>query len=320
VLKLFYSNRPFVLILIPIFIVGCIVLNIQLEHFIPRDNVSYGLWGELLSQNSLLSPVFSGLIILGNGLLINIIFNRNEFLDKNNYLITFLYTILLSFFHGFYYLDGYVIAQFFLVLALHNVFKLNQNEDGRKTVFNISIMMGIAATFAPLLLITFPFLFWVIWVIRPFVFKESILAIVGFLLPMLYAGLFGKFYGLSIGLDNFTVNFSYISKIDFVIVVSLTILLILFSLGGLIRKIQHASIRLRKLIRVLMLSSFIFMVIALVELTVFKSVAMVSCLLIYVMFILPYAFLNKKSALIPSILFYLLFFYIVGKFFNPFTF
>ena len=186
------------LLVLPFLIAGYVALNMWQNHHVPDLQSSFGFFGDLLNQSTVLSQILAGSIVLANAILLNVLFNRNDFMESNSFVPGLLYVSLLSFFHSFYYLDGFGVAQFFLVLGLVQMLKLNQNEDARRIVFNASFLIGIACTFSPIMLSIIPFLFWMVWVTRPFIFRESILTVIGFSIPLVYAGVYSSVYGIQL--------------------------------------------------------------------------------------------------------------------------
>lgn len=316
--KLFFGNRSFALLFLPVIIALFGGLNFIFHHHSPEDNVILGFWGKVGSQSFWPYQLGAFVLILINGILINNIFNRNDFMERNNYLASLLYVVIMSFFHSFYFISGASLAQTLLILMFVQMFKLNQNEDGRRAVFNASFLFGIAASLYPVLLLGTPFLFWMIWVVRPFVLRESLLAITGFILPLVYAGLYGFFFGVKVVRDEFSSSAGEWQYYDFVILSFFVSLLILTSISDVLNKIGASTIRLKKLFRILLLLIGFSVGIALIEFFVFDKLEGLGLLAFPLMFVLPYAFGVKTPRTFAVITYYLIFFFAVGKFFIPF--
>ena len=151
-LNVFRQNNPYVLVFIPITVIVLLLLNIFFPYHKPEIEISYGLWREIAGGGTVINALFSGTIVTISALLINGLFNRNEFSEKNNFLPSILYVSYLSFFHSFYFVDGLVITQLFLILFIRQLMRLRQKDDGRKIVFNAGFLFGVACTFFPLLI------------------------------------------------------------------------------------------------------------------------------------------------------------------------
>ncbi|MDG1776772.1 MAG: DUF6427 family protein [Crocinitomicaceae bacterium] len=316
--KLFFGNRPIVLILLPAIIGLFGLLNYFFPHHIPENQVSLGFLGAIGSQTHWLCQGVAFSLIVINGVIINHIFNRHDFMERNSYLIALLYVVIMSFFHSFYFTSGASLAQTLLILMVVQLFKLNQNEDGRRAVFNAAFLFGLAASIHPILLAGIPFLFWMIWVVKPFSLRESALAIVGLGLPLMYAGVFGFFLEVDFVREGFSSSTRESYYYDRLALSFLVLCLILISLSPILKKIGTSTIRLKKLIRILLLFIVFSLVIALLDLFFFGHPEGLSLLVFPLMLILPYAFGIKTPRTSAVITYYLIFFIAVSKFFISF--
>lgn len=318
--QLFYGNRSFALLFLPVFVAAYVVLNIYFPYHLPEIEGHFGFWGRLLEQSSLVSRVLAPLLVLFGALILNVMFNRNEFMERNNYMVSLLYVTFMSTFHSFYYLNGFTIAQFFVILALYQMFHLYQNEDGRKRVFNVGFLLGVACTFYPVLLSIAVIAFWLIWVIRPFVMRESVLLIVGFLIPLLYGGLYSSYMGIKIQNAQISSAAFELRLEDVLVVGAIGFFMILLSLGTILLKIQQSSIRLKKLFRILLILINFTLLITVFEYFIFHKKEVLSLVFVPLMFVLPFGFGYKKQRDVTTVVFYMLFLFSVGKFLYPLTF
>jgi len=79
-----------------------------------------------------------------------------------------------------------LISHLFIVFALMQVFKLRRQEDAKAIIFKSGLLIGIAIVFSPMLLplILIPWIGLIIF--KPFIWREWILLIVGFAIPVFY--------------------------------------------------------------------------------------------------------------------------------------
>lgn len=320
VVRIFFGNRSYALLILPLLIAGYAALNMWKGHHEPHPGVNFGFWGHLLSQSTYLSQILAGSLILANGIFLNTIFNRNGFMESNNFLPALLYVSFLSIFHSFYYLDGFSIAQTFLILGLYQLLKLRQNEDGRSIVFNAAFIIGTACTFYPVLLLIIPFLFWMIWVIRPFAFRESTLAVVGIAIPLIFAGVYGSVYNIHLSGLELSSTSSELWLADITALGGTVLFMIVLGIRQLVLKLKQSSIRLKKLFRVIVILANFSLLLTIFEYFVFHKKEALSLVFIPLMFFLPYSFGYKKQRGVTTAVFYLLFFFSVGKFFYPLAF
>ncbi len=317
--KLFHDNRAIVQLLLPFIFLGYVFGNNFADYHGDTVLLRFGFWGSYAINPPFLFKSLSLVFVLLNGIIINTLFNRNEFFEKNSFLTVLLFVIFQSLFHSFYFADGLLLSQTFIILFLYQLFKLNQNEDGRKIVFNAAIFYGLACTFNPILLLGTPFIFWIVWIVRPFIFRESILMITGFVIPLLYSGIFDHFMGLKIGRDELSSSSSEFLKVDMLFLIGIAVLLSLVSSKFLVQKFQVSSIRLKKLFRILLLLTVLLSIVIFTDFLLFGNIQNLSFFFIPLVFILPYAFGEKKIRKISLVLFYILFIFSVSKFFIAFN-
>ena len=240
-------------------------------------------------------------------------------MESNNFLPALLYVSFLSIFHSFYYLDGFSIAQSLLIIGLYQLLKLNQNEDARRIVFNAAFIIGVACTFYPVLLVIIPFLFWMIWVIRPFIFRESTLIVVGFVIPLIFAGVYGTVYNIHLSGPELSSTSSELWLEDVAVLGGIVLFMIVLGIGRNRRNFS-ARIYSTKLFRVIIILANFSLLLTIFEYFVFHKKEALSLVFIPLMFFLPYSFGYKKQRGVTTAVFYLLFFFSVGKFFYPLAF
>jgi hypothetical protein len=251
-----------------------------------------------------------------NALLLNYLFNINTFYERNSYVVSLLYVVLMSFYHSFYQVDGVIVAHLFLILALFQLFELENNLDGRRISFNTGIFIGIAASFHPPLIFTFPLAWFMITRIRPFVFREMILTTIGFITPLLY-GFIYVFWSKNQINWNFietTINYSQ-EQLIFLISMGLFAVSALLSLWGIRIKNSKSSIRFRKITAILFLFLFIGIGLGTVEISFLKQYEWFSFGMIALVLFLPFSFFYKTTHVFATILFYTTFLFSIAKFF-----
>lgn len=314
-LKLFLSNRAIALFLLPLIIGAYLFFGFYSDKFQTTDTINLGFFGLILA-NKLVTGILSFILVLSNSIMINYLFNKNEFYDRNSYSPSLLYVVLMSFYHSFYSMDGLLIAHSFIILMLFQFFHLKQNEDSRSIVFNASFFAGLAAIVHPPVITILPFLFLMVWSVRPFVLRESLLLITGFGLPLIYGGFYLTWLNTSIDLKLLKQTTSYdIHRINFLVTATLFLSMLLLSLIGIQSKMRVSSIRFKKLVNILWIVFFVGLILGVGDYVFFGQIERFSFVVLSVPFFLPYAFFNKSWSKIAKILFYLCFIYSFVKFF-----
>tara|TARA_B110000285_G_scaffold233210_1_gene306301 strand:+ start:2889 stop:3860 length:972 start_codon:yes stop_codon:yes gene_type:complete len=317
-LTLFRQNNPYVLVFIPISVIVLLSLNTLFPYHLPDLEVSFGLWGKIQGEKLFFSSIFSGTVIALSAIIINNIFNRNEFSDKNNFLPAILYILYLSFFHSFYYTDGLAITQFFLILMIRQLFRLRQKDDGRKLMFNAGFLFGVACTFSPLLIFGLPFIFLIVWISRPFIFRESALLITGVILPFIYVLVYLTFFQINFDLENLNASSKEVFVIDMWLVIGSLFLFFFMGIGDLLNTMNSSSIRLKKVFRMLLLLAIFTFGLLLFDVLAYKKIQIFSFCFVPVAFVLPYSFGKSKQNKGAALIFYILILFTITKFFVPY--
>lgn len=313
--KLFLSNRSIVQFMLPIVVVVYVLFNNHSNYFIHSDLLSFGFWGNF-EINPIVSQLLASLVVIINAIGLNAVFNWNQFLERNSFMPSLLYVVLMSFYHSFYDIDGLLIAHTFLILSLYQVYFLRQNEDGRRASFNASFFGGLAATFHPPLIGYLPFYFIMIWTIRPFILREILLSISGFLVPLLYASFYLYYSGNSLDMSIFkqSTNFQR-QQFDFLVTLVIFLLSLILSFLSIQAHIRKSSIRLKKLTRVLWFMVIAGLLIGLIDFIAHNQIQRFSLIMIPLSFFLTFSYFHKTLSSLAIGLFYITLSYSVIKFF-----
>ena len=314
--KLFLSNRSIVQFLLPLVIIVYILLNQFTNYYSYTTIANFGFWGNDVQLAPIPSQILAGIIIIGNAVFINAIFNWNQFMERNSFMPSLLYIVLLSFYHSFYQLDGLLMSHIFLILCLYHLYRLRQNEDGRKPVFNCAFFGGLAATFHPPLIGLLPFIFFMMWSIRPFIVREILLGVIGFSVPLFYAGFYLIYTGTSIDLKllKTTTNFER-QQFDFLVTSGIFIFSLLLSLVSIQTNIQKSSIRLKKMTRILWWFVIVGLILGVIDFLKFNQIQRFSLIMIPFSFFLTFSFIHKTLSIVAVGLFYVTLIYSLVKFF-----
>lgn len=316
-IKLFLGNRSVVLFLLPFVMAIYIAMNFSTNYYHYSTISNFGFWGNVdLPVNFITAQIIASLIILMNAIGINAIFNWNEFLGRNSFMPSLLYIILMSFYHSFYKIDGLLLTHSCLILMLFQLFKLRQNEEGRKLVFNAAFWVGLASTFHPPIIGLMPFVFIMIWTIRPFVFREIILTLLGFGIPLIYAVLYLLYTNTKIDLQLLKVVENYNRhQFDFLVSTGIFIFSLLLSIISIQSNIKKSSIRLKKLVQMLWWLILIGIVLGTLDYFKYNQIERFSILMIPLSFLLTYSFTHKTWFHVANGLFYSTLIYSLVKFF-----
>lgn len=322
-IRIFTGNRPIVLFLLPLLVVFFHIINHGFLHIQSDEMEPFGLWHGYAIRKWIGVIGLELLAILGvtiNAITLNFVYNTNEFQDRNNYLVSLLYVVLCSFFESFYLIDGLLFAHFFLILGLFNFFKLKQNTDGQKPIFNGAFFFGMAATFQPYLYFVFPIFIWMYLLVKSFSFRELFLFLLGFLIPFWFAFSTLVVTNRFQDLNPFVYHtFDWRVSTSFSITGIVLLLLVSFCFIGLRDKLRTSSNRLKKQLTMFWLLLFITLISYCFDLFFYQQFNRIGTIVIPLAVLFSYPLLNKRFRFIAQILFYLIFVYNVLKFFLPFS-
>jgi hypothetical protein len=315
-LKWFIGNRPIVLLLLPVIIGIFVVLNLWSNYYEYSTFTNLGVWGDKFVLPSWLTLILGPSFVLINAIFLTNLFNKNSFIDRNTYITSLVYVAYFSFYHGFYQLDGLAISHTLLILTLFEIFKLQANEDGKKSIFNAGFFAGLAMTFHPALLILIPFLVVMILVIRPFIFREFILLLIGCFVPLIYAYVFYWFNDNEINMRLIAISTDFKKlRIDFLVTAILFIITVLLSLLAVNKQSQKTSIRAKRLMRVLLVFAICCILLGSLDYVFFGQIERFSLLFIPLSFFLTFGLQNKSYQWVNSAMLYLILAYSIGKLF-----
>jgi hypothetical protein len=316
-LRLFLRNQPLVLFIIPIYVAIYLFINYITNYFEFTPTLDLGLWGLLkieLIKNYL--PWLSGIIICINAYILNYIFNSNDFYDKNSYAVSLIYVVLLSYYRSFYYADGLLLAHTFILLGLNVLLKLEYNQDGKKKAFNLGFLFGVAASFHPVLIFIFPFLWFMMTRIRPFILREFILVLLGIILPVFYALLLAFYINKEINFNFIESTKRYTQKeLIFLISLVLFAILLISSWFGIRKRTQKSAIRFRKNTQILNIFLFFSILVGSFDWIIYQQYEWFCYCVIPIALFLPFSHLDQKSTKFASVLFFITLSFSVIKFF-----
>lgn len=250
-LRLFSSNQSLVIFLLPLLFMGNILLNNYTDLFEGWRNFETNMWGIRFAIISpMVSSFFAVVLLSVIATIISFTFNQHEFFEKNTYLPSLIYAFLAMYFPFSIMLNGDLFAQLFLVLAINQILKIKQNEDARSHVFNSSFLVGISATFNPIYFGFLPFIWIALLSVRPFVFREFILVLIGIALPVLWT-LIVNVSIFQMLFNEMAINETMLSVPYFSVVIHFLILVtFLISLRYIFERFNKSSIRFKRLFRI----------------------------------------------------------------------
>ena len=317
-IKLFSKNIVFVLALLPLIILTNILLEIYYPTFTSTQDYITNLWGINFNE---VPVVIDKLIVIcfltTNAVLINFTFNQHDFFERSTYLPSLIYVLLATLFPFSTSINGELFAQTFMILSINQLFKITkQMEDIRSNVFNASILIGIAGTFNPIyiyfLLVVFIFLIR----LRPFVFREYLLAVLGIIIPFMFLWFFNQTFYKSLIFFDATLNFEKLDPIIVLVPNIITLLLLLIAYRFILIRFTKSSIRFKRLMNIVLLILLLTISINGLLFSIFETYYYFSIGIFILAVLLPYSYLDAKLKIFSVVLIYGLIALSIIKFFG----
>lgn len=184
--RIFHNNLPLVNGLIPLFLVPLLI------PFWNTDVIDFP-FESLVDLNKLqLAPnaerLLAVLILSMLGAYLNLIINSSEFYNRNSYLAGFLFATISAPGVIYYGISGELIAQIFILFAIHICYQIYRNKPSKELLFWASCSLGIGGIFyLPTLVLALSLLVFLVF-IRPFKWREYFFALSGaaFVLTIAY--------------------------------------------------------------------------------------------------------------------------------------
>jgi hypothetical protein len=263
---------------------------------------------------SLYSRAGAFLFICINAYLVNYVFNTHEFYERNSYLPSLVYILLVFLFPMSLRMGEDLIAHTLFILSINQLFNIKQNEDARQMTFLSGLFIGFAATFLPIYLYFLIF----IWIgtlsIRPFKLRELLLPLSAVLIPFLWVWLIDQHFYQSFITFSSTLNYSKYGNVIIFIPHIVVLLLIIVSNKNILDRRSKSSIRYKRILG-LVIYTLLFSVVAGILIYIFfESYFYFTLGAVILSIILPYAYLDAKYKWISSTLFYVLLILNVVKF------
>jgi len=127
-------------------------------------------------------------ILYAQAIFLNAIVAQFKLYKHNTYLVSFSFIALCSLHPALSNFSPLLLVNIFVLLAIRELLKMKQAQQVNKELFNLGfiIMMAALIHFSSILLLLF--LFIALLILRPFNFREWMIAFVGLLMPLYFFG------------------------------------------------------------------------------------------------------------------------------------
>jgi hypothetical protein len=191
-------------------------------------------------------------IICLTAYLINHLITELEILDTKTFFPAFIYIVIMSGFYSIQNIHPIIFSNLFLVLALIKVMSTHRKDYALADFFAAGILISIATLFYVPSFIFFPFIWVSLIIIRPFIWREWIVSLIGFVIPYLYVFMAYYWQGTTdylwydkifypISIKTTISEFNYLQLFILAIFVLLVILSGFRTLGGIVQSNTRAK-------------------------------------------------------------------------------
>lgn len=186
------SHQPISLVIIPL--LGIFLwLPGFLDPTIPVQTVAMPFYAPIdifLRLHPYFSISMGFLFSVGQAFLLNYIIYHHHILIKRSWLPALMFVVLTACTPGLLWLHPQLIAGLFLLGALHFLLGTYRMDKAFASVFNVGILIGFATLFYLPSIVFLLFALITIILLRPFIWREWVIMILGSTIAPIYAGVY----------------------------------------------------------------------------------------------------------------------------------
>jgi hypothetical protein len=161
----------------------------------------------LLGNDLLLKSIVAFILVITEAFYLNYLIDKNNLLTRKSFLPAFAFVLMMSCFKDVQQLNPIVCALLFVMFSLSKIAKTYRQDSALSNVFDASFLLAVGSLFYFPVTLLYPIVWVSLIVIRPFVWREWVVSLVGFLLPYIFTITFYYWFN--------RVNFFVFDKIIF---------------------------------------------------------------------------------------------------------
>ena len=109
--------------------------------------------------------------------------NYQEVVDKQNYFPLFFYVVFCAPATSNLSVSAQLLTNVMILIAFNLLLETYRSEEALRNIFNAAFFLGLSAFASIAAMFTFPMLFVMIFILRPFYWREWLMAFIGLLVP-----------------------------------------------------------------------------------------------------------------------------------------
>lgn len=214
-LSYFKSQQPsavlafifiFIVIKLPFLIGGTPIPVITIQNF-------WGSIGLLLPNGFLLNFMLTQLCLLTQAIWFNYLFHKADYHEGNSMIPALYFTLVTSLIPQFNELSIYLLIGFLLLLLFQTFLLITIKESTKFECFNAGVLSGFLCILNMHFIIFIPFVFLILYAIKPFRFNEYLMLLFGILFPVYLALAISYIGDFFININALSVSFFHVAQL-----------------------------------------------------------------------------------------------------------
>jgi hypothetical protein len=161
-------------------------VNPVLPVITPADGPLYSLIVSWIAVNASLTVSLALLFVVIQSLILFYVFQANGFFGRSNFLPAIIVLLSYSWNVDYQTMHALLPAIVLIILAVHSVIAMYGQQAAYRQVFTAGFSLGIAALFYIPLVYLLPLIWLTLITYRIFSWREYVISVIGFSLPLLY--------------------------------------------------------------------------------------------------------------------------------------
>ena len=208
-LSYFKSQQPttvlafvlfFVLVKIPFFIAGTLV---PVE---PVQNLWFSV-GLLIESSFFVNFILAQICLIIQAIWFNYLFHKADYNETNTMIPAVYFTLVTSLITQFNQFSIYLVIGFILLAVFQTLLTITTKDNARKHSFNLGILGGILVILNAHFLFFLPFLFLMLYAVKPFRINEYLMLFFGLTFPFYFAASISYLMNFDINISEFFISF-----------------------------------------------------------------------------------------------------------------
>jgi hypothetical protein len=184
----FKNNQPLSIILLSIMMIVLWIPAFQNTSPIPYNNTMplYEFYARGANNLPYIHNIIALVLVVSESILLNYILNKFEIMAKKTAMPAIFYCLLMSCCKPLTHFYPSLFTNFFILLALFKIGLSYRIDEAFSSIFDASFYIAIASLFYFPSIIIYPLIWVTLIVIRPFIWREWLISLLGLLLPYVF--------------------------------------------------------------------------------------------------------------------------------------